>query len=44
MTNVYLPSESQKNLLELARQALEDVVLGIERREKTDPRSLLAEP
>ena len=34
MTNVYLPSESQKNLLELARQALEDVVLGIEREKK----------
>ncbi len=31
MTNVYLPSESQIKLLELARQALEDIVLGIER-------------
>lgn len=31
MTNVYLPSESQTKLIELSRQALEDIVLGIER-------------
>jgi AmmeMemoRadiSam system protein A len=31
MTNVYLPPESQRKLIELSRQALEDIVLGIER-------------
>jgi AmmeMemoRadiSam system protein A len=39
MTNVYLPLESQRKLIELSRQALEDVVFGLEReREKvSDP-------
>lgn len=31
MTNVYLPPESQRKLIELSRRALEDIVLGIER-------------
>ena len=37
MTHVYLPSESQRKLMELSRQALEDFVRGIEReREQID--------
>jgi AmmeMemoRadiSam system protein A len=37
MTNVYLPSESQRKLMELSRQTLEDFVRGIERqREEID--------
>lgn len=31
MTNVYLPLESQRKLMELSRQALEEIVLGIKR-------------
>ena len=37
MTHVYLPSESQRKLMELSRQALEDFVRGIKRqREQVD--------
>jgi uncharacterized protein len=34
MTNVYLPSESQRKLMELSRQALEDCVRGIKRQKE----------
>jgi hypothetical protein len=37
MTNVYLPSESQRKLIQLSRQALEEFVRGIKRqREEVD--------
>ena len=44
MTHVYLPSESQRKLMELARQALEDFVRGIEREREQIDDPYLAEP